>query len=428
MTVFDDHLRLKARQERRLLLIGGVFMLVNALSLFLLRDGRPEVWLHVIVWAMCAGGVHLVLQRWLPDHDTVFLPIVLFLSGWGILAIDRLLPAFADRQTIWLIIGMIVMTIVAILPQPLRWLRRYRYLWLVLGLALLLSTILFGQNPSGLGPQLWLNVGGFYFQPSELLKIIFVGFLASYLGTQYTNDDLLTQSRHRMGFSPRVFGPILLMWLLSVMILVWQRDLGSALLFFAIFLAMLYVASGRMFFIVSGGILILIAGLVAYELFAVVQLRVDIWINPWAEADGRAYQIVQSLMAFGTGGIIGEGIGQGIPNYIPVIHSDFILAAMAEEWGFIGVLAVIACFAILVMRGLRIGLMRYNMPFQSLLAVGLSLLLGIQALLIMGGVLKLVPLTGVTLPFVSYGGSSMLMSFITCGLLLRLSSDGLHNV
>jgi cell division protein FtsW (lipid II flippase) len=209
--------------------------------------------------------------------------------------------------------------------------------------------------------------------------------------------------------------------------LIWQRDLGTAILFFAVFLVLLYVASGYNLILVSGAILIAIAGFVAYRQFDVVQLRIDIWINPWPEADGRAFQIVQSLLAFAAGGVFGQGVGQGSPTYIPVVHSDFVFAALAEEWGLLGVITVIACIAILVTRGMRAAVRQQRRPFLALLTVGLSMLIATQSLLITAGVLKLVPLTGVTLPFLSYGGSSLLASFIIIGLLLRLSALESHH-
>lgn len=224
-------------------------------------------------------------------------------------------------------------------------------------------------------------------------------------------------------FSPRVYGPILLMWGISVVVLIWQRDLGTAILFFAVFLVLLYIASGYNWILISGAILIVIAGIVAYREFSVVQLRIDIWLNPWPEADGRAFQIVQSLLAFAAGGPFGQGVGQGSPTYIPVVHSDFVFAALAEEWGLLGVIVVILCIALVVTRGLRIAVRQQRNSFLALLTVGLSILIATQSLLIMGGVLKLVPLTGVTLPFLSYGGSSLLTSFIIIGLLLRLSAQ-----
>jgi cell division protein FtsW len=375
-----------------------------------------------------------LLHRHLPGHDPLFFPLTMFLSGWGLVAIDRLAPPFAERQTVWLAASTIVLLAVALLPQALRWLRNYRYLLLAIGLILLTGTIILGRNPSGqLGaPQLWLGLGSLFFQPSEALKIILVAFLASYLAEQYPamRAEAADSARRNFGFSPRVFGPILLMWGLSVIILVWQRDLGTAILFFAVFIILLYVASGYRRILISGAVLVMIAGCVAYFAFDVVQLRVDIWLNPWPESDGRAFQIVQSLLAFASGSTFGQGVGQGSPTYIPVVHSDFVFAAVAEEWGLLGIVMVVAGIAVLVTRGLMTAVRLQRRSFLALLAVGLSMMIATQSVLIMGGVLKLVPLTGVTLPFLSYGGSSLLISFVMIGLLLRLSAlettDAVH--
>jgi peptidoglycan glycosyltransferase len=420
------HLRLRLDSQSLLLIFGGTFLFVNFLALTLIRGSSSlEDWLHLAVWAMCAVLGHHLLNRFLPQHDPFLFSLTMFLSGWGLVLIDRLAPHFADRQTIWLPISVAAMLAVALLPQPLRWLRSYRYVLLLVGIVLLAATILLGTNPSGLAgsPQLWLGVGTLFFQPSEALKIILVAFLASYLAEQ---QPLLRAAPgwrlRRLTLSPRILGPIFLMWSLSVIILIWQRDLGTAMLFFIVFLLMLYLVSGSSAILIIGLLMMIAAGLIAYQAFSVVQLRVDIWIDPWPEADNRAYQIVQSLMAFAAGGPLGQGIAQGYPTYIPVVHSDFAFAALAEEWGLVGVIAVIAAIATLVSRGLLIGIRLQRRPFPVLLGIGLSLLLAVQSLLIMAGVLKLVPLTGVTLPFVSYGGSSLLASFIIIGLLLRLSA------
>lgn len=415
------------RIERGLLFLAMAFLTVNFLALILLRGGSTHDGLHWLAWVLCAAGGHRTLNRYLPRRDPLLFPIVMLLTGWGLVLIDRLAPLFADRQTLWLIISLLAMLVTAIFPQVLHWLRTYRYILLISGLVLLVCTILLGRNPSGFGPELWLGIGNIFFQPSEALKIMLAAFLASYLSEQYLSlraEEKLSRFTGRFAWlSPRILGPIVLMWSLCVVVLLWQQDLGTALIFFAVFLILLYVATGQIFILLSGVGLTLMAAFVAYQRFSVVRLRIDIWLNPWLEADGRAYQIVQSLMAFGAGGIFGQGIGQGSPDYIPVVHSDFILAALAEEWGLLGVLTVIMCIALLVTRGLRIAAYHQERPFYALLTVGLSSLIGIQSLLIMGGVLKLVPLTGVTLPYLSYGGSSLLMSFVLIGLLLRLSAE-----
>ena len=403
------------------------FVLVNLLALLIVEQ-RPitDSW-HYIVWLGCVLGSGYFLRRHLPHHNQLLWLIPLFLSGWGILLIDRLTPAFADRQTIWLLIGTTAMVVIAIFPQPLRWVQEYRYLILGGGLLLLIATILFGQNPSGIlaAPQLWLRIGDVYFQPSEALKIILVGFLASYLAEQapLIRFEGTKHSSIRQWLSPRILGPMLLMWGLAIVLVIWQRDLGAAVIFFTVFILLLYAASGFSWLLVIGGLGILIAGFAAYTLIDLVQLRIDIWLYPWAEADGRAYQIVQSLMAFGSGGIWGEGIAQGYPYFIPVVHSDFVYAALAEEWGFLGSLLVIICIVIICSQSLQIAA-RHRNPFFALFTLGLGLLIGVQCALIMGGVLKLIPLTGVTLFFMSYGGSSLVAAFCMIGFLLRLSAIG----
>ncbi len=408
-----------------LLLIGGGFIFVNLLALTLERGAFTlHDWLPLIVWIACALIGGRLIERRLPRRDRLLFPLALLMSGWGLVLIDRLAPNFADRQTLWLVISVAALLVVVYLPRALRVLRNYRYILLILGLALLAATIVLGTNPSGQigAPELWLGTAGFYFQPSEALKVILVVFLASYLAEQYPALRAEGLSVDRGRFSPRIVGPVVLMWGLSVVVLVWQRDLGTAILFFMVFLVLLYVASGYTPLLIVGLLLIAAAGVVAYNLFDVVRLRVDIWLNPWADPGGRAFQIVQSLLAFAAGGVFGQGVGQGSPNYIPVVHSDFVFAALAEEWGLLGVIAAIACIAVFVVRGLRIGVMQRTRPFQALLAVGLSVMLATQSLLIMAGVLKLIPLTGVTLPYFSYGGSSLLVNFVMVGLLLRLSA------
>lgn len=399
------------------------------MSVALSREVNVTYWVVFIVWGICAIGGNFILNRYLPERDTLLFPLVMLLCGWGIVLIERLAPNFADRQAIWLLVSVGAMLFSACLPHLLHWLRTYRYILLAITLILLVSTIMFGRNPSGyaFAPQLWLGIGSIYFQPSEVMKLIVTAFLASYLGEQAATLRARDKTKFstdgpRLGISFRLIGPMILMWGLSVVVLIWQRDLGTAMLFFVVFMLLLYVTSGDLRILIGGFVLVAIAGFVAYQLFAVVQLRIDIWINPWAEADGRAYQIVQSLMAFGSGGIFGTGAGLGSPDYIPVVHSDFVFSALAEEWGLLGVIVVLSCFAILVMRGLRIGMGHQGRPFNTLLAVGLTMMLAVQAILIMSGVLKLLPLTGVTLPFMSYGGSSLLVSFVMLGLLLRLSS------
>ena len=421
----DDRLPFALRRERLLLILAGAFLAVNQSALILAREWSwMRLWL-VGVWALCALVGHVVLNRRLPARDPLLFPLAMFLVGWGIILVARLVPPYANRQALWLVIGLGAMLAVTLLPDDLRWLRRYRYTWLIGGLALLVITILVGQNPAHTGPRLWLwlGFGRVYYQPSELLKILLVVFLASYFADHqpYLREDTIRVGPWRVP-SPAFLAPVLLMWGVCVVMLVWQKDLGAATLFFVVFMVMLYLASGQTLLLVGGALLLIAAGAVAYTLFSVVALRVDIWWNPWPNADAQAYQVVQSLLAVASGGVFGQGIAQGQPTIIPVVHSDFAFAAIAEEWGLLGVLTVLVALAALVVRGMRIAVLARG-PFRTLLAAGLSVLLAVQSLLIAGGVLKLVPLTGVTLPFVSYGGSSLLTNCVIVGLLLVLSSE-----
>lgn len=423
LTIFSLLTEEQRWQERVLLLLASLFLFTSALALSLALEGRI-VWSHFAppaVWLLLMGSAHWLLQRFHPVRDPFLLPLYALLTGWGLILIDRLAPNFLWRQTLWLLLGTAVLVGIAILPYNLRILRRYRYTWLTLGVLLLLSTLFFGVNPSGFGAALWLPLPfspRIFFQPSELLKLLLIIFLASYFDQHERTASLGPHSGMRTHLT--FLGPLLLMWGFCVLLLVWQRDLGTATLFFLAFLALLYLATGHRRYLLTGFGLLLLAGLLGYFTFAVVELRVDAWWNPWPDATDRAFQIVQSLYAIAAGGVTGQGVGQGFPTYIPVVHSDFAFAAIAEEWGLSGSIAVVAAFALLGHRGLRIA-GRTRRAFHSYLAAGITVLFTIQALLIMGGVTKLLPLTGVTLPFVSYGGSSLLVSSVMMGLLLYLS-------
>ncbi len=409
------------QHERPLLLITAVFIIINAIPLALLR-GDWFVLLPTAVWLTTTLIAHLLLAKYKPHHDPYLWPLVSVLMGWGLLLISRLAPNFVWRQTVWVVVGTAVLLAVAILPKNLRPLRRYRYTWLFGGLLLMAITLIFGVNPSGYGAALWLPIPSFgqvYFQPSELLKLLLVIFFASYFAER---DGLLRRENGRsLSQSLPYLAPLLLMWGFCMILLVWQRDLGAATIFFMLFLSQLYLSSGERRYLLAGAVLLLISSVIAYFAFDLVALRIEAWWNPWADAAGRAYQIVQSLYAIAAGGLVGQGIGQGFPGYIPVVHSDFVFAAIAEEWGAMGAVGTIAIFMLLAGRGMKVAMMGKR-PFRFYLAAGITVLFSTQALLIMGGVTKLLPLTGVTLPFISYGGSSLLISSIMVGLLLN--ADG----
>lgn len=414
------------QRERVLLILAALFVILNRIALMLVRNQPLSALWPIGVWLLCAILLHMALNFSVPQRDPLIVPVVLLLTGWGLTLVARLAPPFGTRQAFWLPLCTAAAFAMTTLPPNLRILQRYRYTWLLAGLLLLSATLVFGVNPSGdeFAPRLWLGIGGIYFQPSEALKILFVIFLASYLADK---RDLIVTTQVRIGRwripTFPYFAPMVLMWGFCIVLLVWQRDLGAASLFFLVFLAMVYTSTGEASYPLLGLILLGLAGVLGYQLFDVVRLRVDTWWNPWIDPDNRAYQIVQSLVAVASGGVVGQGIGLGAPTYIPVVHSDFVFAAIAEEYGLVGALGALICMALLVLRALRIALENTRRPFRSLLAVGIGLLFAIQSILIMGGVLKLMPLTGVTFPFVSYGGSSLLSSFVMIGLLLRLSDS-----
>ena len=411
------------RRERVLLLLAAAFVLVTAVTLHLAYPPFDLGHLAISgsVFLIAFATAHLSLCHHLPDRDPFLLPTAALLSGWGLLVVGRVAPSFLPRQATWLMVGTLAMLVVVEVGRDLRWLQRYRYTWLVGGLALLAATLVLGVNPSGSGPRLWLGLGGAYFQPSEPLKLLMVVFLASYLAER---RKLLVWEGRKVGpirLPPLAYaGPLVVMFGLAVLLLAAQQDLGAAMLFFLTFLSMLYLATARWGYVAAGLALFAGAGVAGYALSTRLARRVDAWLNPWSGAADWSFQIVQSLLAFGAGGVLGEGPGLGRPTFIPAVHTDFTFAAVGESFGLVGLLAVIALYAVLLLRGFRAAA-RAGRTFERYLAAGLTAGLIIQAWVIMAANVKLAPIAGVTLPFLSYGGSSLLSTFIALGLLLRIS-------
>lgn len=354
--------------------------------------------------------------------DQALLPLVATLTGTGLILIYRLSESeIAVKQSTWIVLGLIAMVGTIVVVRDPVWLKRYKYTSALLGLFLVAITLVLGRDTNNSGARLWLPLPFFQFQPSEILKVLLVVFFAGYLD-EYR--ELLSLGRYRLGplsLPPLPYLlPLLMMWGLSLLLLVVQKDLGAALLFFGIFLSMLYVASSRMIYVLTGLVAFAGGAFVCYKVIDVVQRRVDIWLDPFATASGTGYQIIQGMVAFANGGIIGMGLGAGRPGFVPAIHTDFILAAAGEELGFIGTIAIVCLYILLVHRGFQIAL-RCENSFNQLLASGLTTVLALQTLVIAGGTLRLMPLTGITMPFMSYGGSSLLTNFIIIGLLLRIS-------
>lgn len=406
----------------RLLWLSFLFTGLALVQLGLVDNSLgPAIFLPLLVLMACGGVSVYLLQRRRRSDDPILLPLLFLLSGLGLVMIARLAPAFVTPQLMWLIAATAALLGVVLIPRNLTWLYRYKYAWLSSGLILLAATLVFGVNPSGYGPRLWLPVGPIYFQPSEPLKLLLVIFLAAYLADRRHE---LVEAKAYIGPVPvphlSYWGPMLMMWGLSIVLLVWQRDLGAAFLFFCTFLGMLYAAIGKKRYLWAGALLLLGAGSLGYFLFDVVRIRIEAFWNPWADPAGRSFQIVQSLLAFASGGLFGQGLGQGLPTAIPVVHTDFVYAAIGEEYGLFGALAVLLCFMLLVGRAFYIALHAPS-DFEQMLAAGIGTILGLQTIVICAGTLKLAPLTGVTLPFVSYGGSSLVTSFTMVGLLLFIA-------
>lgn len=367
-------------------------------------------WIGFIVWVIVYAYLHRQTALRLTDRDPYLLPLAAILTGWGLLFIWRLSPDYGLRQTVWLVIGAIILTVAIRFPDLLNFLQRYKYLWLVGGLLITLLTFFFGTYPGGIGPHLWLGCCGLYFQPTELLKILLIVYLAAYLADRLVVSFSLVQ----------VILPSIILTGAAFLILVAQRDLGTAVLFIFLFTVIFYITTGRKRIVLISAIFLAIASAAGYFLFDVVRLRITAWLNPWLDPSGRSYQIVQSLIAFASGGLIGRGPGLGSPGVVPVAQADFIFAAIGEEMGLLGTAGLILIISLLLLRGMRIAL-GANQLYQRFMAVGLTILLTGQSLLIIGGNLRLLPLTGVTLPFVSYGGSSLVTSFLCLSLLFLIS-------
>jgi cell division protein FtsW (lipid II flippase) len=439
-------------RELKLLAIAAVAILIGSASLALTRQ-EPELGIssafslaepvHLLVYLGVLLGVHVAQVLTGRRTDQVLLPAVGLLGGISLLLMERLPQdlvvqrffgaelGLAEVQLVWLSMSLILAGVLAIVVRSDLWLRQYKYTWAAAGVALLLLTFVLGSEVNG--QRLTISFGPISGQPSELLKVILVVFLAGYLSE---NRPLLVEESTRVGpvtIPPLPYlAPMVAMWAIALGIVVVQRDLGAALLFFAVFLLLTYAATGRLSYVVLGILLFIVGAFVMYQLIPHVRTRVDVWIDPFATPQSSGYQIIQALYAFGRGGLLGTGLGAGLPTVgggqpggIPEVHTDFPLAALGEELGLIGVMAILGIYLVVIERGLRIAASAGD-DFRSLLAAGLALVVGVQAFIIAAGNLKLIPLTGITLPFISYGGSSLLVNGIVVGLLLALSDKGVE--
>ena len=366
---------------------------------------------------------HVAIRFLASEADPALLPIVFVLSGVGIAFVTRLAPDLALNQVIWLFVGVACMVLVLVICRNMEKLANYKYTLMVIGFVLLLSPLLPVVGTEIYGSRIWLSIGPLSFQPGELAKVVIVLFLAAYLSA---NREMLSIFTWKLGPfrlpDIRTLAPMLIMWVIALLIVIFEKDLGSAVVFFFVFLAMLYVATGKKFYLIVG-ILLMAAGCVgAYMGFGHVQVRVQNWLDPFSDPQGNGYQMLQGLFSMADGDLFGVGIGRGLADNIPVVESDFIFAAIAEECGLLGAAGVLLLYLSFAIRG-YVTAARAKSDFSCMTSVGLTTTVVLQAFIIVGGVTRLIPLTGLTLPFVSQGGSSLLASFIAVGFLLRCGDE-----
>ncbi len=396
-------------------------------------------WIGVLVWLVAFYLAHITSEKQFPYRDPYIIPISALLSGWGLLTVFRLYPTLGTRQTIWLLIAVAVFITGLRMRLNLNYLRRYKYIWLTTILALTALTFLLGTNPLGYGPRMWLGCCGIYFQPSEPLKLLLVVYLAAYFADQYpylqanrsspNTGNKKTAPNSNQGESYKhkpaaallpLLAPTLVIMGLTLALLVIQRDLGTVLILFFVYTAILYVTTGQKKILIITFLSLILAFTAGYFLIDVVRLRLEGWINPWFDPSGSTYQIVQSLIAIANGGIIGRGPGLGNPGLVPIAHSDFIFSAVTEESGLLGAISLLILIALFCSRGLSIAIKASN-PFRSYLAAGITVLFAAQSFVIIAGNIRLLPLTGITLPFVSYGGSSLITTYLGLLILVIIS-------
>ena len=370
----------------------------------------------------CFLIAHVAARFLARGADPSLLPIAFLLTGIGLATITRLDPELAASQVLWVLAGVVALVAGLAAVPSLERLARYKYTIALAGIVMLVLPAIIGVEVNG--AKLWLRFAGFSFQPAEVAKILIVLFLAAYLAEKREVLSVSTKRTLGVWLPPaKHLGPLVVMWAVSLVVLVAEKDLGSSLLFFGVFLVMLYAATGRPGYVLVGMGLFSVGATGAYLAFGHVQQRIAIWLDPFADAAGRGYQLAQSLFALAAGRVLGVGIGHGLPGRIPFVETDFIFTAIAEELGLLGGAALIIAYLAFSLRGLATA-SRARSDVAALVAAGLVATFGLQTFVIIGGVTRLIPLTGITLPFVSYGGSSILSNFILLGLLMRAGDTG----
>lgn len=426
----------KKRNLELLMLLFGFGLYAFALSqvqLATILILRPDGWLY---WSLPVGAAiafHLVLRFRASDADPLLLPIGFLLNVIGIMMIYRLDlvkastedNAVAYRQVIWTVVAIVIAGGVLFFVKTHLSLRRYIYISMAVGVLLLVLPLLPVVGKTVSGAHLWVAIGPLSFQPGELAKIALCIFFAGYLTSR--REALSVVGRKLMGMRippARELGPIVFIWLASLSVLVLQRDLGTSLLFFGLFLVMIYVSTGRVFYVLVGFVMFVAGALVASRLMSYVGGRFDAWLDPLNDAlyqaPGGSYQLVQSMFGLAHGGLFGTGLGGGLPQIVPLAQSDFIVSAIGEELGLVGLFAVLSLYLVLIARALRIANAHAD-DFSKLLSIGFGFVIALQLFIVVGGVLRVVPLTGLTTPLLTAGGSSLVANWIIIALLLRLS-------
>ena len=413
------------RTTELLLLIAATFPVTLLYALYVVNAGAVLSFqtLAVPLGLFAAfAAAHIGVRLFAPGADPALLPIVFALSGIGITFVTRLEPSASMGQIVYLFLGVALMVGTLAVVKNLEVVKRYKYVLGAAGIALLVLPMLIGTEIYG--SKLWIKIGSFQFQPGELAKVFIVLFLAGYLAE---NRELLSISnRTVLGVKLprlRLLYPLFIVWGVCLLVVAFERDLGSALLFYTIFLIMLYVATGRVSYVLIGLVLLAVGAFGMYQIMGHVQVRVAIWLDPFKDAQNLGFQIVQALYSLADGGLLGVGIGKGLGgDTIPVVASDMIFAAIGEEMGLLGGAAVLLLFMLFAVRGLTTAA-RAKSDLAAFSAAGLTAAISFQAFTIVGGVTKLIPLTGVTLPFMRQGGSSLLASFVIVALLLRAGDE-----
>jgi cell division protein FtsW (lipid II flippase) len=426
------------RRNAELLLIAFA-AIITTIALLIVEANQEQgiTWdlaQYVVAYLALFVSAHLAIRRFAPYADPLLLPVVALLNGLGLVMIHRLDLAqgalapgatqnpSANQQMLWTLVGVIGFSLIVIFLRDHRTLARYGYICGVVGIVLLVIPALLPRSMSEqYGAKIWIQFHGFSIQPAEFSKILLLIFFAAVLVAK--RGVFTSAGKHLLGMNlprPRDLAPLLAAWIISVGVMIFEKDLGTSLLLYASFLVMVYIATDRLSWVILGLALFAAGSVAAYYFFAHVQVRVQTWLDPFGDPEGSGYQIVQSLFSFATGGVFGTGLGNGQPGTVPAASTDFIISAIGEELGLVGLAGVLMLYAIVIIRGLRTAIAVRD-SFGKLLAAGLASTLAIQLFIVVGGVTKLIPLTGLTTPWMSYGGSSLVANYLLLAILVRIS-------